>query len=973
MNTLNLRMIDQKTLKKLDICLETLKFWLPRMHIQYTSLWVKKWMLAMIFASCIQLMPLWSQLNVESAVNGFYTPEELIQNVFQGDGVTILSVNYTGKNEAVGLFTQAADFLPIDEGLILTTGSAFLAESPNNSESVGTLWADQTPDADLSAIASDPIEDLTRYEVTFIPSSDRISFRYLLASEEYPEFACTDFNDVFGFFLTGPNPNGPDYQANNIAFVPDPADPSGLTFTNIPVSINSINGNGFDPGMGCNYDFAQYYNPVSSGNYPTYDAYLDAFYATAEVIPCETYTIKIAVADVSDDEYDTAIFLEGKSFSAVAPTLSFANNPLINVITEGCDQLALSISIPFPLATDTIINLSLVGTASGGEDFVDINSEVVIPAGQTSVLIPIETIDDGIIEVQETIGFLLNACDSDTLWLTIQDQDNFDPGYPEILSQCSGPLEIIAENDLSITDQSFRNEDNIAIPFVGQQEIGAAPLSSPILVSGLDQYNLTDGIIKSICLNIDHPFASHIDIYLKSPYGKIVELSTNNGAGGSNYTGTCFTANATQSIANNPAPHTGSFLPETSFSTISEYSKNVNGYWQLIVKDNTDDGINGTLIGWEITFNTAYAPNYFWSPAAGLSCTNCENPVANPVGSTTYTVSYDDPFGCPVSDEIIIERELPTIPVITEPISCPGDANGYITAQIGDEGVPPFTFDWGSLGSDSIVGPLSMGTYEVTISDSNGCTAAQEVDLTDPDSLQITIDAILPCAIDDASGQITAVITGGTPGFDYQWSTNANGTNSNNINELISDSYQLTVTDNAGCTAVESYFLEAGTLTASAAVTAISCFGEKNGVVELEVLGGTAPYQFLLNEIDQGNSSKFTGLAAGVYTVDILDANDCEWQLEGIVVESPLPLFLDLGEDIVMALGDEPNLNITIENAQGALQEYTWNWGIDDLPFLSCSTCSNPQIQGLIFSDAFNLTLIDGNNCRASDQLFYQY
>ena len=147
------------------------------------------------------------------------------------------------------------------------------------------------------------LNDIAAYEITFIPVSDTLRFRYVFASDEYPEFACSSFNDVFGFFITGPNPNGGDYTAENIALIPDPADPSGFTFTPDPVTINNVNNQGFNPVGGCNFDYGIYYNDNSNSNTLQYDGYLEAFTAQAIVIPCETYTIKLAIADAGAVSY----------------------------------------------------------------------------------------------------------------------------------------------------------------------------------------------------------------------------------------------------------------------------------------------------------------------------------------------------------------------------------------------------------------------------------------------------------------------------------------------------------------------------------------------------------------------------------------------------------------------------------------------------------------------------------------------
>jgi len=302
------------------------------------------------------------QPNIQSAALGIQTPEQLVNEIFRGSGVQIVSVNYHGELAAIGSYNNLENYIPIKKGIILSTGSVDLASNPNNSENAGTLWNDQTPDEDLASIATDPVEDVAYIEITFIPNFDQISFRYAFASEEYPEFACTDFNDVFGFFLTGPKPTTGSYDKTNIARIPDPSVFGGITMLDIPVSINTINSNGIMPSMGCDYNFFLYHNVIPSGEYPTYDGYIDPFWAIADVIPCEIYTIKIGIADVSDDELDSAIFLEGKSFSGSGPSIVIPDGISSTYFHEGCDNRFFRFEAPYlPMTEDYTFEITLVG------------------------------------------------------------------------------------------------------------------------------------------------------------------------------------------------------------------------------------------------------------------------------------------------------------------------------------------------------------------------------------------------------------------------------------------------------------------------------------------------------------------------------------------------------------------------------------------------------------------------------------
>jgi len=206
---------------------------------------------------------------------------------------------------------------------MLATGDINVAVGPNNSNGAtlppfGVCFT--CSDDDLEDILGGDVftQDAVVIEFDFVPQSDILSFNYIFASEEYPEYVCSPFNDIFAFLLSGPNPAGGNYTNTNIALVPG---------TNIPVAINSVN-TGF-PGYyyydasGCldsggSLDYSAFYNDNAGGSSVQFDGFTDKFQATANVIPCETYHIKLAIADLTDGFFDSAVFLEENSFDVGA-------------------------------------------------------------------------------------------------------------------------------------------------------------------------------------------------------------------------------------------------------------------------------------------------------------------------------------------------------------------------------------------------------------------------------------------------------------------------------------------------------------------------------------------------------------------------------------------------------------------------------------------------------------------------------
>ena len=238
----------------------------------------------------------------------------LIQDIFIGGGCfDVAGVTRRGDTDQSGTFSSGASSIGIEEGVILSSGSVFNAQGPNNSPSTSTGYGSIFNDPDLVAISNgSTIYDVASIEFFFTPTIAQISFQYAFASEEYCEYANSTFNDVFGFFISGPGINGPyTNNAENIAQLP------GGTG---PVSISNVN----------HEDNPQYYiDNVPLGISPgcnsapgaaeadiEYDGFTSVLTAVANVIPCQTYRIKLIVADVTDGIYDSAVFLQANSFNA---------------------------------------------------------------------------------------------------------------------------------------------------------------------------------------------------------------------------------------------------------------------------------------------------------------------------------------------------------------------------------------------------------------------------------------------------------------------------------------------------------------------------------------------------------------------------------------------------------------------------------------------------------------------------------
>ncbi|MCC6722384.1 MAG: choice-of-anchor L domain-containing protein [Bacteroidia bacterium] len=224
-------------------------------------------------------------------------PIILVSNVLVGKGqnISISNIQYTGYSRASGFFENGLSTkLKMDAGIILSSGVAIGAKGPNNNNAKTSFetGSNMPGNALLDKFATGKTFDAVILQFDFIPQTENIVFNYIFASEEYLEYVDLNYSDIFGFFVSGPGIIG----EQNVALVPD---------TTLPVCIDNIN----------HLRNSKYYinNPMGEKTLQA-DGFTKTLTATLELIPCQKYTIKLAVADVNDRLLDTYVFIESGSF-----------------------------------------------------------------------------------------------------------------------------------------------------------------------------------------------------------------------------------------------------------------------------------------------------------------------------------------------------------------------------------------------------------------------------------------------------------------------------------------------------------------------------------------------------------------------------------------------------------------------------------------------------------------------------------
>lgn len=348
------------------------------------------------------------------SVSTTQTPQQLVENVLLGFGVTAFNVTINGDpalantpQSNMGYFTNTNALFPIGNGLVLTTGNAIGAPGPNN-QSGATNNSPATPnvafDPHLNDIANAGVTNGIVLEFDFIPSGDTLVFNYMFGSDEYPEWSPSSYNDAFGLFLWGPGISGPFVLAGypnggvNLATIP------GGT----PVTINNVG-----PSSNTAY-YVDNQNGIAYGDALQYDGTTVLLTAASTVQCNQLYHIKLAISNVGDQSLDSGVFLEAGSFSSAAVDVAVATVSGDTTIVEGCTYADFIFTRPPGQVNDTlIINYTIGGVAQQGIDYNTLPNPITFLPGEDTVIITLNPIQDGINEGFESVVItveLINPC-----------------------------------------------------------------------------------------------------------------------------------------------------------------------------------------------------------------------------------------------------------------------------------------------------------------------------------------------------------------------------------------------------------------------------------------------------------------------------------------------------------------------------------------------------------------------------------
>ena len=335
--------------------------------------------------------------------------QSLVQNVLIGSGVTVSNILYNGSPMAIGSFTANGTNLGISQGIVMTTGTVLNngngPQGPNNLPSGGT--DNNMPGSGILSgiIGQTQTYNAATLEFDFIPYSDTVKFKYVFGSEEYPEFAPPNnstYNDVFGFFISGPGIAG----LQNIAQLPNGG--GVVSINNVNPVNNFIYYNANGDGTMAPYN--------TSPNYIQYDGFTDVLEARSAVQCGQTYHLILSIADVGDGSWDSGIFLEANSLSTTTPvtvTHTISQQVFTNPdwMAEGCVSATVTVTRQNNINSALSIPLTVSGSATQGVDYSGIPNSINFTAGQSVYTFQISVNPDNFTEGLENILLNFNVSD----------------------------------------------------------------------------------------------------------------------------------------------------------------------------------------------------------------------------------------------------------------------------------------------------------------------------------------------------------------------------------------------------------------------------------------------------------------------------------------------------------------------------------------------------------------------------------
>ena len=348
---------------------------------------------------------------------------------------------------------------------------------------------------------------------------------------------------------------------------------------------------------------------------------------------------------------------------------------------------------------------------------------------------------------------------------------------------------------------------------------------------------------------------------------------------------------------------------------------------------------------------------YTWSESTISSGPSGSTITSLPVGTYTVTI-IDNVSGCSVIGAFVVDSPEPiTISETISDVDCYNDQSGEIDITV-QGGVGPYTYNWSDNSTQEDLVNASAGNHTVTVfAPNSSCQFSKSFFIEQPGA-ELSGSGIVSNALcfGTATGAIDVTVWGGTPPYYYSWD---NGSLSQDITDLSSGDYVLTVTDVNGCNIPLTFSVnQPPVLIGLIEMDSVDCYGTATGSISYEVSGGMFPisysWQNTTTLFSQGQSAIYN-MMADVYTVIATDDNGCEIT-DGITLLEPSELVASTTSQDVLCYGENTgSIDLTIS---GGIAPYNTLWTTNSSTIIDTSE----DIDSL-FSGTYDVNIIDENGC----------
>jgi hypothetical protein len=937
--------------------------------------------------------------NAQLSVTGNRTAAQLAAKLV-GPGVVVLNPTLNCPAAANGTFTGTSS-LGFQGGIVLTSGSATNASS--TASVFSSLSNNVAGDAQLTALAGQATLDACVLEFDFRPSGDSVKFDYVFGSEEYTSFTCSSFNDVFGFFISG---NQYGTSGVNLATVPG---------TSVPVSINSINCGPTGGGniancnaMGAGSPFCAYYLNNSAGTTVVYNGITTTLTAKAAVTACDTYHLKIAIADAVDRSYDSGVFLAESSLSSVTvPSAAICLGSSTTLAASGgttyswspstglnCTTCASVVASPTVTTTYTVTvgvssspcvnSVTAISTVTVNSVMPTINagSGVAICPGSSSTLSATgantyswspatglnTTVGSTVIASPSTTttytvtGITLGCRGTATKTVTV----NAAPP-PTAFSVtgggifCSGGSAVaigLNGSQTGVNYQLRRSTTNVGASIAGT---GSSISFIPQTIAGTYSVLATNA---SGCQSAGMAGTAVISTAVAPSYSVAATptgVTCNGGSDGAVVTHVSGTAPRTYVWSNGATTQNLSNVPAGIYTyTVSNSCGFVTG--SATVSEPSAISFAATATQPSCSYTTG---SVSLTATGGTGTITYSGDATTGVTTGTYNYVATDSKGCTATASATITNpsEISFIATATQP-TCSYNTGGIVLSATGGTGA--FTY-----GGDATTG-LTTGNYNYVATDENGCTANASASISNPSAISFTATATQPtCSY--STGSVVFSAAGGTGAINYSGDATTG---------LTTGNYNYVATDANGCTANTSATITnpAAITYTSVTATNISCNNSNGGThndgtaTVNGATGGTGTLQYVWNNGSATNPA--TGLTSGTYYATITDANGCTTTTGSATVGQPAVISGSIavthadntytgGNTYSMYLGYGAQTGTFTETATGG-SGYSYSWA--PATYLSSTSVADPTFTPTAAGYyTYTVTVMDGSGCSTTN------